>query len=263
LHTKQIDVSACQTTTPRDAVIAASRIDAFSLRELVMIWPGNLKTGWWSFALPGLRDHPYPTTYSLFAYEDLPPIDAPTDETFQWLRLEPKHEQWSLAINGYPNAPNPDLSQLPDLIAQAHVRLPPAFVNFMQIASLHEHIRSCTACFLELNDYVVRVTKPLDGVLLHFLSDQQYCLQWYLYASQSGDHCVVVSGETYGLQFKPDEERRDDVDLSKEEMWMCAPSFTDFIYRFWLENEIWFNLSDGKPLSPIQKDYLEHYRRLK
>jgi hypothetical protein len=225
-----------------------------------MIWPPNLKTGWWSFALPGFRDHPYPTTYSLFSYEELPPIAAPTDHTFTWLRSQPRHEEWSLATNGYPDGSLADLSWLPQLIAQTEVALPPAFVEFMQDVALHERIRSCTACFLELGDYVVRVTKPVAGVLVHFLSDQQSCLQWYLFAGRSGDHCVMVSGEIYGLQFEPGKGRRDEVDLSEEEMWMCAPSFTDFVYRFWLENETWFNLYDGEPLSQIQKHYLEHYR---
>jgi hypothetical protein len=228
-----------------------------------MTWPFELKTGWWSFAFPGFRDQSYPANYSLFSYETLPPIAAPTDPTFTWLRTEPKHEEWSLATNGYPDGSRAILSQLPELIVQAQVNIPPAFVQFMQTISLQERIRSCTACFLELNRYMVYVTKPVNGVLLHFLSDQANGLHWYLYASKVGDHSVIVSEEIFGLYFEPDEERREEVDLTKEEIWISAPSFTDFIYRFWLENEIWFNLSERRPLSPIQKDYLEHYRRLK
>lgn len=229
-----------------------------------MIWPAYLKTGWWSFSLPGYRDHPRPATYSLFAYEDLPPIVAPADKTFAWLLSEPRHEEWSLATNGYPDGSIGDLSRLPHLIAEAEVYLPPEFVTFIQTVSLHERIRSCTACFLELSDFVVRVTRPVDGVLVHFLSDQQYCLLWYLYVSRSGGHCILVSAETYGVQPEPGGQRRDQVDLSGEDVWMCAPSFTDFIYRLWLENEIWFKiLRDKKPPSPLQKDYLDHYHRLK
>ncbi len=228
-----------------------------------MIWPIKLKTAWWSFALPGFRDHPYPSTYSLFPYEDLPPIDALIDESFTWLQSEPQHEQWSLAANGYPDGSKPDLSQLPQLTAQAQVALPPAFVAFMQTISLHGRIRSCTACRLELSDFVVRITNPGDGVLLHFLADQQSCLHWYLYASRSGDHCVTVSREIYGLQFEPGERRPDEIDLSSEEMWLCAPSFAEFIYRFWLENEIWFRvLRDAEPPSSLQRAYLDHYRKL-
>jgi hypothetical protein len=228
-----------------------------------MTWPPELKTGWWFLALPGYRDQPYPANYFLFSYETLPPITAPTDHTFTWLRTEPRHEEWSLATNGYPDGSRADLSLLPELISQAQQNLPPAFVEFIQTRSLHERIRSCTACFLELNRYMVYVTEPVNGILLHFLSDQANGLHWYLYASKIGDHSVIVSEEIFGLYFEPDEERRDQVDLSKEEIRVCAPSFTDFIYRFWLENEIWFNLSERKPLSPIQRDYLEHYRRLK
>lgn len=229
------------------------------------IWPNNLKTGWWSFSLPGFRDHPRnPTTYSLFDYENLPPIAPPKDAKFTWLWSEPKHEKWSLAANNYADGSRADLSRLPELADQAQVALPPDFVEFMQAVALHERIRSCTACFLQLNEFVVRVTKPVDGVLLNFLSDQQYCLQWYLYASRSGDHCITVSSEICGLQFETDLRPQDEMDLTKAEMWMCAPNFTEFIYRFWLENEIWYRvIENGEPPSPIQKDYLDHYRRLK
>ncbi len=229
-----------------------------------MISPLKLKPGWWSFALPGFRDHPYPATYSLFPYEDLPPIDAPVDESFGWLRSEPRHREWSLAANAYPDGSKPDLSHLPQLIAQAEVNLPSAFVAFMQTVSLHERIRSCTGCHLEASDYVLHVTKPVDGVLLRFMADQQGSLQWYLYASRSGDHCVTVSSETYGFQFGPGERWHDKLDLTSEDIWMCAPSFVGFIYRFWLENEIWFEvLRDKQPPSPRQRDYLDHYRRLR
>jgi hypothetical protein len=36
---------------------------------------------------------------------------------------------------------------------------------------------------------------------------------------------------------------------------------TSFIYRFWLENTIWFNLANQKSLTAEQQRYLEHYRQ--
>jgi len=40
----------------------------------------------------------------------------------------------------------------------------------------------------------------------------------------------------------------------------CAPSFEAFLYRFWLENTIWFSLNDRKPsLTDEQKRYVSHY----
>ena len=182
----------------------------------MMAWPPRLKTGWWTFSLPGFRDQPYPTNYSLFSYETLPPITAPTDQNFTWLLSEPSRAEWSLAIIGHPYGSLAELSQLPDLISQAQVNIPPVFVEFMQTVSLHERIRSCNACFLELNQHMVYVTKPVNGILLHFLSDQANGLYWYRYVSELGDHSVIVSEEIFGLYFEPDEERSDQVDLTKD-----------------------------------------------
>ncbi len=221
----------------------------------------TLKTGWWCFALPGYRDHPRSSTYSLFSYEALPPLEVPTGTAFHWLQSERVHEEWSLADNGYPNGSKPDLGKLPDFIAQAELSLPSAFSTFMQSLSLHQRIRSCTACYLDLGDYVVRTSSPANGVLIHFLSDQQWCLHWYLYADQSGEHCVTVSGEAYGFDFDPSEPRVDEIDLVHEDIRLCAPTFNEFIYRFWLENEIWFTLArDKTALTAQQSAYINHYR---
>ena len=227
-----------------------------------MNMPPLLKTGWWSFALPGYRDHATPSTYSLFSYEELPPLEVPNDDVFQWLQSKPPHQAWSLAANGYPDGTKPDLGRLPELMAQAQGGLPAAFITFMQSASLHERVRSCTACYLELSDYAVQTSRPAKGVLIHFLSDQQWCLNWYLYAARSGAHCVAVSGETYGFDFDPAEPRLDEIDLVSEDIWLCAPTFVEFIYRFWLENEIFFSLAQGKGLlTSEQQAYVNHYRR--
>ena len=42
---------------------------------------------------------------------------------------------------------------------------------------------------------------------------------------------------------------------------VCAPSFASFIYRFWLENTIWFKLNtrDAAPFTPASKPISDHY----
>jgi hypothetical protein len=41
---------------------------------------------------------------------------------------------------------------------------------------------------------------------------------------------------------------------------ICADTFLEFIWRFWIENEIWFKLSlEKQPLTPAQADYVKHY----
>ena len=41
---------------------------------------------------------------------------------------------------------------------------------------------------------------------------------------------------------------------------LCADSFSEFLYRFWIENEIWYDLSDPpSELTTEQQRYVEHY----
>lgn len=52
-----------------------------------------------------------------------------------------------------------------------------------------------------------------------------------------------------------------EVDLVTEGLYLCAPGFPEFIYRYWLENELWFSLTQGKaPLAGAQARYAEHCR---
>ena len=45
---------------------------------------------------------------------------------------------------------------------------------------------------------------------------------------------------------------------------MVAPYFENFVYRFWIENELWEQLESSEDdLSPAQRAYVEHYARAK
>lgn len=221
----------------------------------------DMRTGWWSFSLPGYRDHPTPTTYSLFSYEQLPKIEFPGHGGWAWLQSQPPQEQWSLSVNSYPDGSIADMSHLRSLMEQIPFALPAEFVKFLEAPSLHRRIRSCTACMLELSDFPVWTTSPPDGVILQFLVDQQGILRWYFFVDSQGNQAVLASGEAYGLHYSPDEIPRTETNLFVENLWLCAPSFPEFICRFWIENEIWFALAEGRqPTTPQQRDYLNHYR---
>ena len=56
--------------------------------------------------------------------------------------------------------------------------------------------------------------------------------------------------------------RLDCLDLAGLEFVYCAPTFSEFLYRFWIENEIWFALEvEGcrRPLNSLELDYVSHY----
>jgi hypothetical protein len=217
-----------------------------------------MKTGWWSFELPVYRPHPDPTTYSLFSYESLPPIRETLDPEYQWLRSQPVKER-SLAGGGYSSGEKPDLGKLSAIAAQLDAVVPGSFTTFIASTELHERIRSCTDCYLDVADYAVRTKGTVEGYLIHFLSDSQWCVHWYLHVDHCGNDFVVASLDAYGFAAIATHESVE-IDLAREAVWFCTPTFMEFIYRFWLENEIWFALAmSGRALTAVEQAYVDHY----
>jgi hypothetical protein len=214
---------------------------------------------WLSIELEGYRNHPELTTYSSFSYENLPPL--PTDlfrGDFEWLKESKQHgaEDESVDLSS-------QVEQLLMTTSQIQLILPDEFVRFMKSPNLPNRIRSCTDCFFELSNEIVKSPTNEGGYLIRFLSDSQGCLFWYLYLIKTGEHCIVVSDKMLGTE---GELLYDDVvtEDSDEESYICfcARSFEEFIYRFWIENEIWYALSyDEEPLTQEQEDYVVHYKK--
>jgi len=96
--------------------------------------------------------------------------------------------------------------------------------------------------------------------VLRFLHDQQDCVMWHLYLAPPSDECVLASRTYLDLVYtNPDEVGHITEAEAVEQTWVCAPSFEAFLYRFWMENMIWFNLSERKPLTEEQRRYLAFY----
>ncbi len=85
-------------------------------------------------------------------------------------------------------------------------------------------------------------------------------LLWYLYLTPSGEQRVLVSPFMLDevAQGGPmnEQTRQAVIDNTFE----CAPTFAEFIYRFWLENVIWFKLNDtSASLTAEEQVYVAHY----
>ena len=237
----------------------------------------GITRAWPSINLPGYRDHPIDfATYSAFDYGGLPPIERELDDQLAWLLAEPEVE-YSLAgghmYAGEPVRPATGV-QLDALTTRLDVRLPPAFERFIRKPKARARVRSCTACYLDLGDFPVSVTA--HGCLLHFLSDQQWMNHWLLYLERDGTEAVVSTYPPYAfaLGAADDEpEWASDFDPTASDRFVpgatqsmvCADSFSEFLYRFWIENEIWYQLSDPDKsphdLTPEQQRYVDHYRQ--
>jgi hypothetical protein len=221
------------------------------------------RPGWKSFELKGYR--PCKSTYCLFDYTLLPSLDQSLFRgTLQWLTpLDAPLRQIMQKYWPTPEDRKQVLANFHSLASRAeqmNLQLPEAFMRLMGTPDLQERIPSCTACYFDLPDRIVESPFGDGGYFIRFLNDQQWVLLWHLYLAPNGDHCVVVSSEAFddgnfgqrltasGEQWTPD--------VIRERTFFCAPAFEDFLYRFWIENHIWFVLNKGYALTEEQHHYL-------
>jgi uncharacterized protein (TIGR02996 family) len=232
--------------------IKPSWLAVFDQPGLMRANPTPFPSGWWSVDLEGYREGA--ETYGLFPYESLPPLPVELFRAnFHWLTRLRKQPSSKRKVNK-------KLEHLGGAAATLNLRLPRDFKVFMASSSLQRRVRSCTGCSFNWPKKIVESPLGEGGYLARFYSDSQDCLHWYLYLTQGGYHCVVTSGGFYGGHEwdKADE----DWDEPSDEFWFCAPSFEAFIYRYWMEDEIWWALSnDHDPLTADEQAYVNHYVR--
>jgi hypothetical protein len=213
----------------------------------------SLPRQWWSVDLPGYRPHPADATYSAFTYEELPPVPHQLDDDLRWLCAHPPVAGW---LGEEPARPA-TAEQLQRLMGDRAILLPASFRTFIGSPQPRRRVRSCTDCYLDLADFVVPVAG--GGWLVHFLSDSQWVCHWLLYVDADREAVLVTEAP---VGFEVDDETIRSFDPASDDGAVCAESFSEFIYRFWIENEIWFALADkDEPLTDEQQRYAEHYLR--
>ena len=152
---------------------------------------------------------------------------------------------------------------LQGIIASAQhfgLSLPEAFLRLMSSPELQDCIPSCTACYFQLSQLTPCPGTGEDGYVVRFLHDQQDCVMWHLYLSPHGDEYVLASGTYLDLvATNPDKVCHITEEGALGQTDICAPSFEAFLYRFWMENMIWFNLVEREPLTEEQRRYLAFY----
>jgi hypothetical protein len=82
------------------------------------------------------------------------------------------------------------------------------------------------------------------GYLIQALSDQQWCLHWLLCLDAARNEALLTSTEPIGINLPGDEKAPRVIPLDGEAMGLdvCADTFAEFLYRFWIENEIVFSI---------------------
>lgn len=212
---------------------------------------------WWGIGLEiaGLGDvRPRVGTYGRYEFERLPPLPFEMRGDFAWLASGPAHEDGIADEKAAENA-----NAFPSLRESAPrlgIRLPAAFIKFMETPELQERVRSNTDCFLDVCAEPIR--SPIGGGwLVRFLADSQGCIFWHLYLTEDcSAHAVVSSPGFYGTEA---EQWRDEPPDPAEIVY-CAESFEAFMCRFWLENEIWYAEWEKTPMPDVGREYIERYR---
>lgn len=216
------------------------------------------QTGWWSFDLGRYR--PCSGTYQLYPYDSLPPLPEP-DESLSWLAPLSDTIDGQMAIHRNPAEARGALDVITAEARGLGLTLPAAFIHLMASPALQDRIPSCTACFFSLDDHLIRCPGSDGAYIAAFLRDQQDCVLWYLYLTPDGAHRVLAFPGDIAIDL-------DEVGAGQQvtvadiasAIRVCAPSFASFIYRFWLENTIWFKLhsSDAAPFTTTEQAYLDY-----
>jgi hypothetical protein len=215
--------------------------------------------GWWGIPLDrvGLAAvRPSGGTYALTDYALLPDPPADLDGAFTWLSSTPARRGDNIGIErAKQNARS--LRTLTARCERDAVALPPAFLTFARSRTLRTHVRSCTDCYLEYA--TTPVPSPVgDGHLVRFLNDSQGVLFWYLYIARAGgDHAVVAAPWMFGPLAKHFHEEPP----NPNDLVFCAESFEVFLWRFWIENALWYTGFDDSPMPADGDDYVACYKQ--
>jgi hypothetical protein len=248
-------------------------------------------SGWYGTDLPGYRA--CEDTYCFFSDADLPSIGAPS-ETLDWLGPLDEATDQQMQIHRDRATKPGQLQEIEAAARRLGLSVPAPFLRLMASPALQDRIPSCTANYFELAQAIVPYPGSQDGFIIRFMNEQQNILTWYLYLTRAGASAVIVTPywleELGGVQGEdapgttmtatwgegPDAVTREyssgplyteaaDSQAIQQVVagtYLCGPSFVSFLYRYWLENVLWFKLQDasGAPLTEEERRYLAHYR---
>ncbi len=234
----------------------------------------EFQKGWYGTDLGEYRPHieEY-ATYTLFSYDELPQITKKFVGDFSWLKSLDGNVADQMDIH-YPSDNNfkemqKTLKKLISAAAKLKVKLPQEFITFLESKDLQRSIPSATACYFSLSESIIISPFEDNAFMIRFFNDQQDCVLWYLYLTPAGNHQILCSP----IFFDDLEKRSDEIfysrtyneEIKKEVLYnntfFCAPTFEEFLYRYWLENTIWFSIDGGSDFTEEEEKYLKFYNR--
>lgn len=204
---------------------------------------------WISVQVPGTGSARLATTYAAYDASSVPRAPADLDG-WAWLRSAPSRQGGStMAEPSEAAACDLSLEAIQGMLGDA---APLDLLRFAEDPSLRRRMWSATDSYYDLGQRLEAVD---GGRLLHLVSDSQWVQHWSLFLGHDGVTAVVVSPFPVGFDLDDDEFR----DEGSEPV-RCAATFSEFSWRWWMDNEIFRRTHlDRLPLSEAQHDYVRQY----
>jgi hypothetical protein len=215
-----------------------------------MSFMDGLPRRWITVSLPGVGDGSrQKSTYESFAQVPSVSVDL---TSFEWLQ---NAKTWVSSTLATPSEQAVVDLSLSTLAARIGIDAPLDLVEFATNPDLRTRIPSATDSYFDLGDEVLNVD---GGRLLHLVSDSQWSMHWSLYIDDDGQTEILASDFPVGFQLGGDDT--ESWSRASPHYFRCAPSFGEFAWRWWMDNEIFFRTAvDKLPPTPAQETYLTGY----
>jgi|HubBroStandDraft_6_1064221.scaffolds.fasta_scaffold549860_2 hypothetical protein len=203
-------------------------------------------------------------TYAPIEYPRLPALPAVLSP-FDWLSSIPKRD-YGCTLNSDENK----LAGFAGIQAEARslgFHIPDDFEILVKQPEIQARIPTCTACYLELSNALVPFPGFSDSYAVRFMNDSQSCVLWYLLFQRDKPVRVMACGcfierDLFDLmEYQSEVGRPLPYEDVLKDSCICAESFGEFVFRFCIENALWFAMHDKLSLSPCELDYLNHARQ--
>lgn len=206
---------------------------------------------WWGV---GIRGRSTSSTYQGFDHAAQPSIPFDRfDGSFRWLRealvtypsftpVGPGDAAWAERLGA---------------LRAAGFHVPVALEVFLADPVLHRAVPSCTDNHVMSAQTAVEQPLPDGDLFLTFYQDSQYCVVWGIRLGRGDDvYAPILAGPP---EFPEDEGP--DPSPRFPDLSFSAPTLESFLYRWWIENRIWFatTFRDGPPMTPEEQAYLAHF----
>ncbi len=178
--------------------------------------------------------------YKPFDLDRQPPAPDGLTGRFEWLSQCSAPEEWAITQD---DDGDHTRVQRPEALAEiaGSREVDPAFRFFIEHPELQRKVRSVSGCYLDLADVGVSIGDA-DGLLCHFLSDQQWVRHWLVWCGPGPRQgSVVTTSKPYGFGSEDwhEPEPASISNIGATDLEVCADSFEEFLFRFWVENELW------------------------